>query len=110
MMLSIQSGTPPGKERDMEQRHLNPPIRALLWVVLLAISNGQLAEVGGAGGTPEKKKILVDPAPPVLQKLPNMGPPAPEPHPDVQFHNQPKPLPIGAVTHDWKSFLGPTHN
>jgi outer membrane protein assembly factor BamB len=23
---------------------------------------------------------------------------------------KPKPLPAGAVTHDWKSFLGPTHN
>ena len=23
---------------------------------------------------------------------------------------KPKPLPAGAVTHDWASFLGPTHN
>ena len=23
---------------------------------------------------------------------------------------KPKPLPAGAVTHDWVSFLGPTHN
>src|SRR5262252_2135449 len=23
---------------------------------------------------------------------------------------KPKPLPAGAVTHDWTSFLGPTHN
>jgi hypothetical protein len=24
--------------------------------------------------------------------------------------NKPKPLPAGAVTHDWPSFLGPFHN
>ena len=29
---------------------------------------------------------------------------------DLIFHRAPKPLPIGAVTHDWVSFLGPTHN
>jgi outer membrane protein assembly factor BamB len=36
-------------------------------------------------------------------------PPA-RPHPRVKFHGKPKPLPAGAVTHDWVSFLGPTHN
>lgn len=28
----------------------------------------------------------------------------------VILHAQPKPLPVGAITHDWPSFLGPTHN
>ena len=28
----------------------------------------------------------------------------------VRQGTPPKPLPAGAVTHDWKSFLGPTHN
>ena len=28
----------------------------------------------------------------------------------MTFHGKPKPLPAGAVTHDWTSFLGPTHN
>jgi outer membrane protein assembly factor BamB len=28
----------------------------------------------------------------------------------VTFFEKPKPLPKGAVTHDWQSFLGPTHN
>ena len=36
--------------------------------------------------------------------------PSPAPHPGVRFHSKPKPLPGGAVTHDWTSFLGPTHN
>lgn len=35
---------------------------------------------------------------------------APKPHPDVRVHAKPKPLPRGAVTHDWPSFLGPAHN
>src|SRR5689334_10259565 len=28
----------------------------------------------------------------------------------VRVFTKPKPLPAGAVTHDWVSFLGPTHN
>ena len=29
---------------------------------------------------------------------------------ETRVHRQPKPLPKGAVTHDWPSFLGPSHN
>jgi outer membrane protein assembly factor BamB len=28
----------------------------------------------------------------------------------VRVHRKPKPLPAGAVTHDWRTLLGPTHN
>ena len=28
----------------------------------------------------------------------------------ARVHGKPKPLPAGAVTHDWPSFLGPSHN
>jgi outer membrane protein assembly factor BamB len=51
-----------------------------------------------------------DPAPPVVQTLPPMPAATPKPNPDVQFHAKPKPLAPGAVTHDWKSFRGPTHD
>ena len=51
-----------------------------------------------------------DPAPPILNSLPAIPIPAAERNPDVKFHAKPKPLPPGAVTHDWPSFLGPTHN
>jgi outer membrane protein assembly factor BamB len=51
-----------------------------------------------------------DPAPPVLNTLPSVAIPKPERNADVKFHTKPKPLPAGAVTHDWTSFLGPTHN
>lgn len=51
-----------------------------------------------------------DPAPPILEALSAAPVPAAQPNPDVLFHQKPKPLPAGAVTHDWTSFLGPTHN
>ena len=34
----------------------------------------------------------------------------PSRNPEATFHRKPKPLPKGAVTSDWKSFLGPAHN
>jgi outer membrane protein assembly factor BamB len=51
-----------------------------------------------------------DPAPPVVQVPPAMKALTPKPNPDVRFHVKPKPLAPGAVTHDWKSFMGPQHN
>jgi outer membrane protein assembly factor BamB len=51
-----------------------------------------------------------DPAPPVLEKFAPLPPPQPRATPEVRVHARPKPLPPGAVTHDWKSFLGPAHN
>src|SRR4051794_22901207 len=51
-----------------------------------------------------------DPTPPVVQAPPLMQTPGPKPNPAVRFHAKPKPLPPGAVTTDWKSFMGPTHD
>src|SRR5438128_4424459 len=51
-----------------------------------------------------------DPAPPALKPISSVPIPAPERNSDVTFHAKPKPLPAGAVTHDWTSFLGPAHN
>lgn len=53
---------------------------------------------------------FVDPAPPVVNVLPEMEAPKAKPHPNVTLHGKPKALPAGAVTHDWTVFLGPTHN
>lgn len=33
-----------------------------------------------------------------------------QPNPEVTYRSAPKPLPPGAVTSDWATFLGPTHN
>lgn len=51
-----------------------------------------------------------DPAPPQVQALPPLPEPQPEAQPNLKFHAAPKPLAAGAVTHDWRTFLGPTHN
>ncbi len=51
-----------------------------------------------------------DPAPPTVKELPAVAAPAAKPNPAVKFHGKPKPLPAGAITHDWTSFLGPQHN
>jgi len=53
---------------------------------------------------------FVDPAPPKTQELANIPPPRPQKQAGLRFHAAPKPLAAGAVTHDWRSFLGPTHN
>jgi outer membrane protein assembly factor BamB len=51
-----------------------------------------------------------DPSPPAVQSPPATQAPAPKPHPAVRVHAKPKPLPAGAITSDWKSFLGPSHD
>src|SRR5579883_3427640 len=53
---------------------------------------------------------FVDPAPPKAAVLPDKPAPAPVAQPELKFHAAPKPLPAGAVTSDWCTFLGPTHN
>jgi outer membrane protein assembly factor BamB len=55
-------------------------------------------------------RAFADPAPPAVEKPAAVEPPAARPNPEVHFHAKPKPLPKGAVTHDWTSFLGPSHN
>jgi len=51
-----------------------------------------------------------DPAPPAVQSLPAVQAPAAKSHPAVRVHAKPKPLAAGAVTSDWRSFLGPSHD
>jgi outer membrane protein assembly factor BamB len=51
-----------------------------------------------------------DPSPPTVERLAAMEPAPARTNPDVRFHSKPKPLAANAVTHDWTSFLGPSHN
>src|SRR5207247_1627683 len=71
-----------------------------------------LCGVAGERGSaqPGPTRVFEDPAPPAVQPLEWAEPPAAHPHPRVQRHAAPKPLAPGAVTHDWTSFLGPSHN
>lgn len=59
---------------------------------------------------PLPQKRFKDPRPPKVRKASGDAPPEARPHPRVTFHQAPKPLPLGAETDDWTSFLGPTHN
>ena len=69
---------------------------------------GVLAAVGQAGSPPLK---IADPAPPTVRR-PTSQPDRlrPRVHPRVQVVSTPRPLAAGAVTSDWPTFLGPTHN
>ena len=53
---------------------------------------------------------FVDPAPPQVNVATTTVAPAPQRQAELTFHQPPKPLPAGAVTEDWPSFLGPRHN
>src|SRR5438309_235455 len=59
---------------------------------------------------PAGAQQFTDPAPPVPAKLPEMAAPAAKPQAGLKFHAAPRVLAPGAVTHDWRTFLGPTHN
>lgn len=65
-----------------------------------------LAWVGGAGG-----QDFTDPAPPRVHPTPE-GARSPEPaaREGLRYHAPPRPLAAGAVTHEWRAFLGPLHS
>lgn len=49
----------------------------------------------------------LDPAPPVVRELSPRAPPEPQGVEGLVFQRAPKPLPAGAITEDWPTFLGP---
>lgn len=57
-----------------------------------------------------QQKPFTDPAPPAVEKAAPRAAAEASANTNVRFHRKPKPLPAGAVTHDWPHFLGPTHN
>ena len=63
-----------------------------------------------SAGKPASAQIFSDPAPPTVQKLAEMAPPEPRKQEELKFRAAPKPLSPGAVTHEWRDFLGPNHN
>ena len=86
-----------------------PEILIVTVMALLPVSCNP-AGTRAADKGPPAPKVFVDPAPPEFQGSSGKAPPQPRPHPDIQFYSEPKPLHPDAVTHDWVSFLGPTHN
>lgn len=81
-------------ERLMRTVLTMPPLP----VILIAVT----ARVFGAE--------ITDPNPPQVVTLTKQAPAKTSKNERVTFHQAPRPLPEGAITHDWKTFLGPTHN
>lgn len=74
----------------------------------LVASLGVLAAVGWGAEGPLK---IADPAPPKVHRPTSQPAAAPaSAHRRVQAFGRPSPLAAGAVTSDWPTFLGPTHN
>ena len=55
-------------------------------------------------------QAFADPAPPQVRQLADAPWPLPRAQAGLKFHAAPRPLAADAVTHDWRTFLGPTHN
>ena len=92
----------------VSQRHCALAFAIALALPALLLQCGHPAEpVQAADQTAQQ---FEDPAPPRIRKIELVEPPTPRAHPGVTFHRKPRPLPAGATTHDWKSFLGPAHN
>ena len=92
----------------VSQRHCALAFAIALASAALLLRCGHPAEpVQAADQTAQQ---FEDPAPPRIRKIELVEPPTPRVHPGVTFHRKPRPLPAGATTHDWKSFLGPAHN
>lgn len=90
----------------MERSHAT-----LIVIAALAIGVTLFGCESGRGAAAEtNSKGFVDPAPPKVENPKETTPPAARKNSAATFHQKPKPLPAGAVTHDWKFFLGPTHN
>lgn len=76
-------------------------------VLLLFVATGAWAASAGA---PKADRTFTDPAPPKVAARRDAPVPVARDNPDAIFHAPPKKLPARAVTNDWPSFLGPSHN
>src|SRR5205807_1702390 len=55
-------------------------------------------------------QVLVDPRPPDHHPLLEIPVSEAKVQPELKFRAAPHPLAPNAVTHDWRTFLGPSHN
>src|SRR4026209_2533432 len=74
------------------------PYHCIFWLTLVSAT------------APAQTPGFVDPAPPKVEELATVAPPEAKAQEGLKFHTAPKPLAAGAVTHDWRNALGPTHN
>ena len=88
----------------------NPSLRArAIPAALLLISSSILILTSRALQAADPP-AFTDPAPPTVVVRPPRAAAEPQANPDATFHAAPKPLARDAVTSDWTSFLGPSHN
>lgn len=78
-------------------------VRGKSWLAV-----GTLIVIGWSGQA--HTQAFRDPAPPVVKANANLSAPTPKPQPTLKFHAAPKPLATGAVTQEWRDFLGSAHN
>jgi len=74
-------------------------IRHLFLLILLVVT-----------GVRAESQVFSDPAPPLMQELADITPPEARVQEGLKFSGAPKPLATSAVTHEWRNFLGPSHN
>lgn len=87
---------------------MNSRPAALALLFSLAVIRAAAAEPSAGAASPAEK--FTDPAPPVFVVATRRPQTVARENPDARFHAAPKPLSPRAVTSDWPSFLGPTHN
>ncbi len=92
------------------RRTLPVPLSIIPLFLLQVILGMKVAGLGRRDQPLGLQQTFTDPAPPSVQRPADIKLPSLTPHPDVQYHSKPKPLSQAAVTHDWTSFLSPTHN
>lgn len=59
---------------------------------------------------PASAQNFAAPAPPKVEALATVPPPAPTTQPGLKLYHAPKPLAKNAITTDWRQFLGVTFN
>lgn len=79
-------------------------------VVAISAACGALAACMWIGASLRGAPTNGDPHPPTVASLPATTAPSARDNSQVTFHAPPNPLPAGATTSDWPSFLGPHHN
>ena len=103
MHLPSTASAPPWTSRKSSPDFLHPAMLPRSIFALLVLT----PFTAGAVAAPV---VFKDPAPPKAAAPDGSKPAGPQANAEATFRVAPKPLPAGAITSDWPSFLGPTHN
>jgi outer membrane protein assembly factor BamB len=77
-------------------------------MITVRTAGGVLAWMGLMGMA--HAQVFTDPAPPAFKTKTTLPAPMPKAQPGLKFRAAPKPLAQGAVTEEWRDFLGSAHN